>query len=133
MRLSQNELQEIFKYDFTDLWFLNDKYSDEFEDFIKLVNKTEPKNFDKIIDENLCKIFYDEEYAIWKERVMHAAILKYYSDDEQAAKMLYSLYNDEQSIRELLKNIVRKSIYEYFFYHQEAQIVQMIEEMWVNE
>lgn len=132
IELAKADLEEIFKSDFTDFWFLNDTYSDEFEEFLRLVDKTEPENFDKIIDENLDKIFYESEYKIWKERVMTVAILKHFSGDEKCAKKLYSLYNDEKSVRELLKNIVRKSIYEYCFAREEKARVQKIEEMWVN-
>lgn len=130
--LTEEELQDILKSEFTDFWFLNEKYSDEFEEFISLVNNTEPKDFDKIIDENLDNIFYKDEYNIWKERIMHVAVLKHFSNDEECAKKLYSLYNKENLVRELLKNIVRKSIYEYCFMKQEHERVRQIEEMWVN-
>ena len=33
-KLTNDEFEDILKYDFTDYWFLNSSYSDEFEDFI---------------------------------------------------------------------------------------------------
>ena len=50
----------------------------------------------------------------------------------KAAENLYSLYNDKELKREFFKNIIRKSIYEYYFARQNKEKVQAIENMWVK-
>lgn len=131
-QLSKKDFENILQYDFTDFWFLNSSYSDEFEEFIKILNKTAPENYEKIIDENLEKVFYDEEYKIWTERILHVSLLKHLAGEETAAQNLYSLYNDKELTREFLKNIIRKSIYEYYFAQNNAEKVSAIEKMWVK-
>ena len=130
--LSDNEFENILKSDFTDFWFLNEGYSDEFDDFLNLANQTEAEDFDKIIDENLEKVFFDSEYKIWSERILTAAKLKHFTGDKKDAQNLYSLYNDEKLTKELFKNILRKSLYEYYFAKQDDKKVSQIENMWVN-
>ena len=131
-KLNEQEFENILQADFTDYWFLNSDYSDEFEDFIKLLNETEPKDYEKIIEDNIDNIFYQEEKHVWYERILNVAILKYLAGSEKTAKALYSLYKDENYKRELLKNIVRKSIYEYYTAQKDADKVYEIEKMWVK-
>ena len=128
-QLSENEFEEILQSDFTDFWFLNSTYSDEFEEFLKLLD--EPKDFEKLIDENVEKIFFPEEYRIWSSRILNTALLKHLDGNEKIGENLYSLYNDKKLKREFFKNIIRKSIYEYFFAKKDKEKVQAIEEMWV--
>ncbi|CCY63648.1 putative uncharacterized protein [Clostridium sp. CAG:967] len=131
-KLDSSEFENILQADFTDYWFLNSDYSDEFEDFIKLLNETEPKDYEKIIDENIDKIFYPAEKHVWYERILNVSILKYLAGSENMASALYSLYKDEELKLELLKNIVRKSIYEYYTAQKDADRVYEIEKMWVK-
>lgn len=131
-KLTNDEFEDILKYDFTDYWFLNSSYSDEFEDFIKILEETKPQDYEKIIDENLEKVFYKEEYQVWSQRILHTSLLKYLAGEEKAAENLYSLYNDKELKREFFKNIIRKSIYEYYFARQNKEKIQAIENMWVK-
>ncbi len=131
-KLDKKEFEAVLEYDFTDYWFLNESYSDEFEDFIKLLNDTAPENYEKLIDENLEKIFYDEEYRIWSDRILNTALLKDISGDKKSAQNLYSLYNDKELKREFFKNIIRKSIYEYYFSKKDTGKIQAVEKMWVK-
>ena len=129
-KLSQNEFEAILKSDFTDFWFLNSTYSDEFEEFLKLLDK--PEDFEKLIDENLEKVFYAEEYRVWSDRILNVSLLKHLAGDEKTAQNLYSLYNDKTLKREFFKNILRKSIYEYYFAQKDEEKIRAIEEMWVQ-
>lgn len=131
-KLSKKEFESILQADFTDFWFLNENYSDEFEDFIKLANQTPAEDFDKIIDENIENVFFEDEYKIWTERILNVAKLKTFANEHILAENLYSLYNDKELIREFFKNILRKSLYEYFYAKKDEVKVQKIEEMWVN-
>ncbi len=131
-KLSTKEFEEILKYDFTDYWFLNSTYSDEYEEFLTNLENVNPQDYDAFIDSNLEKVFFDEEYKVWKERILHTAILKHFAGENKAAQNLYSLYNDKNLVREFLKNILRKSIYEYCFAKNEKEKIKAIEEMWVK-
>lgn len=131
-KLSQDEFETILKSDFTDYWFLNSTYSDEYEEFLKELALITPEDYDKFIDKNVEKVFFDSEFNIWHERIMHTAILKHFTGDYKTAKNLCSLYNDKKLVREFFKNILRKSIYEYYFAKNEKEKVSAIEEMWVK-
>ena len=132
-QLTDKDFYNVLTYDFTDYWFLNSTYSDEFEEFLKGIEKIETDDFEEYIENNIEKVFYPEEYRVWTERILNCAILKYYAKDEKAAQNLYSLYNDKKLIRELFKNILRKSIYEYFYAKEDIAKVKQIEDMWVKE
>ena len=131
-QLSKKEFEEILQSDFTDFWFLNSTYSDEFEDFLKILDNCSFQDYEQIIDANLDKIFYKEEYKIWTERILNMSMLKHIAKEEKTAQNLYSLYNDKELTREFLKNIIRKSIYEYYFAKNDKEKVKAIEEMWVK-
>lgn len=56
-KLTNDEFEDILKYDFTDYWFLNSSYSDEFEDFIKILEETKPQDYEKSLMKTLKKFF----------------------------------------------------------------------------
>lgn len=131
-QLSQKQFEEILVYDFTDYWFLNSTYSDEFEEFLREIETISCEKYDEFIDQNVEKVFYPEENIIWTNRILNCALLKHLAGEEKAAQNLYSLYNDKKLIRELYKNILRKSVYEYYFAKEDKERVQKIESMWVK-
>lgn len=131
-QLSQKQFEEILVYDFTDYWFLNSTYSDEFEEFLREIETISCEKYDEFIDQNVEKVFYPEENIIWTNRILNCALLKHLAGEEKAAQNLYSLYNDKKLIRELYKNILRKSVYEYYFAKNDKERVQKIESMWVK-
>ena len=131
-QLSQKQFEEILVYDFTDYWFLNSTYSDEFEEFLREIEMISCEKYDEFIDQNVEKVFYPEENIVWTNRILNCALLKHLAGEEKAAQNLYSLYNDKKLIRELYKNILRKSVYEYYFAKDDKERVQKIESMWVK-
>lgn len=131
-QLSQKQFEEILVYDFTDFWFLNSTYSDEFEEFLREIETISCEKYDEFIDQNVEKVFYPEENIVWTNRILNCALLKHFAGEEKAAQNLYSLYNDKKLIRELYKNILRKSVYEYYFAKDDKERVQKIESMWVK-
>ena len=130
--LSKQDFESILQADFTDFWFLDENYSDEFVEFLGLANQTDPKDFDKIIDENIEKVFFEDEYKVWTERILNTSVLKTLAGDIEMAENLFALYHDAKLIREFFKNILRKSLYEYYFSKKDEKAVKKIEEMWVN-
>ena len=131
-QLSQKQFEEILVYDFTDYWFLNSTYSDEFEEFLREIETISCEKYDEFIAQNVEKVFYPEENIVWTNRILNCALLKHLAGEEKAAQNLYSLYNDKKLIRELYKNILRKSVYEYYFAKKDKERVQKIESMWVK-
>lgn len=129
-KLDNKNFEEILNSDFMDYWFLNEGYSDEFDEFLKLLDN--PDDFEKLIDENLEKVFYPDEYSVWSKRILTTAILKKFAGDKITSKNLYLLYNDKVLIRDFFKHILRKSIYEYFFSKEDKEKIEKIEKMWVK-
>lgn len=144
-------LKDISTDEFTQHWFLDYSYSDEFDEMIEILNLKLQNNdykidFDKIIDLYLNTIFYPEELNIWSERLLMASYLKLSINEKDMAEKIYGLYNNENLKTEFLRNILRKSIYEYYFtlkYNTELNdgkfslneleyIIKMIESKWVE-
>lgn len=109
-QLTKNDFNKLLDEEFLSKWFLEYNYSDEFEEFI---NNTH-NNFDNAIDKNIDKIFYKEEKDVWSERILMCAYLTHSTNQDNTAKILYNLYYDEDLKLELYKNIIRKSVYEYY-------------------
>lgn len=120
MELSEDDLEKIMNMDFMAHWFLDSEYSSEFEEFLQTLNqhlKTDlgTFDFDRFIKDNLDNIFYSEEKIIWRERLLMCAYLKMLDRKDDEAALLYSLYFSDEYIEEMYLNIIRKSIYEYYF------------------
>jgi hypothetical protein len=144
-KLSKTEFEKILMDDFLDLWFLNETYSTEFEDFMSNLNAVLEQNenidIDFLIDEDLDNVFYPDEKDVWSERLLMTAYLKLQANEKERAQAIYSLYFDKKYKAELFKNIIRKSIYEcYAAYREQAggderldQIIDKIEKKWVKD
>lgn len=111
---SDKELNEIYLMDIAQRWFVDVDYSKEFSEFTSVLNKNLNKNFDTQIDENIDKIFTKSEKTLWNKRFLNSAYLKYLASENIDAQLLYALYFDENAKTKVLKNILRKSIYEYY-------------------
>lgn len=150
-KLSLDNLKELLRDEFTKHWFLDYGYSDEYDGLVnslnkKLLNHDYKLDFDKIIDEHFENIFDATEYRIWSERLLMSAFLKLLTDRKDFAEKIYGLYFDEVLKKEFFKNIIRKSIYEYYFglkYNTELNdgkfslneldyIIKLIESKWVQ-
>ncbi len=111
---------KIETYEFMEHWFLDAHYSSEFETFLQKLNESvtsDLKNtdFDSLINQNIDLIFYTEEREIWRKRLLNCAYLKMLDNKHNDASNLLAIYNDNNVFSEVLKNILRKSIYEYYF------------------
>jgi hypothetical protein len=117
--LSQGDFDKICLSDIAQKWFLDTDFSDEFADFITIINKEYKKenydiNLDRAIEDNFDELFNKKEHKRWTKRFLMSAYLKYLANEKAEAQRLYSLYFDEKFTHEMLVNIVRKSIYEYY-------------------
>lgn len=117
--LTKKELDKICLAEETQKWFLDTDFSIKFYDFTEKLNNNFKKDnydidLDEAIDEDLHKLIDKNEEKIWAKRIMNVAYLKYLANEKNLAGLFYALYFDEDAKEELFRNIIRKSIYEYF-------------------
>lgn len=138
---SDIDIQQISTSDFTQKWFLEPTYSDEFEELLSI----DTDNYESLIEDYVDKVFYNEENKVWSERLLATAYLQLQIGDLKSAQDLYNLYFNKDLKRELFKNILRKSVYEYYIslkYNTELndgkysireldRIISNLEDMWV--
>ena len=139
--VTHSDIDKLFNMDFTAKWFMNAGYSDEFDYLLQ----QDTADLNKLVNDNIYKVFYPEEQRIWTERLISTSYLKFCENERHDAELLYSLYFDEAGKQEFLKNILKKSIYEYYVslkFNTELnngrytlkeldEIISAIEEMWV--
>lgn len=117
--LTKKELDKICLAEETQKWFLDTDFSIKFYDFTEKLNNNFKKDnydidLDEVIDEDLHKLIDKNEEKIWAKRIMNVAYLKYLANEKNLAGLFYALYFDEDAKEELFRNIIRKSIYEYY-------------------
>ena len=117
--LTKKELDKICLAEETQKWFIDTDFSVKFYDFTEKLNNNFKKDnydidLDEAIDEDLSKLIDKDEEKIWSKRIMNVAYLKYLANEKNLAGLFYALYFDEDAKHELFKNIIRKSIYEYY-------------------
>lgn len=121
--LSNEDLEEIYMFDFIQKWFFDTDYNEEFKALISNLNSKIGANdfkidFETVVKEYLNKIFTTTQKSCLDKRILMSAYLKYLSEGRpnahEEAQMLYSLYLDEDKKLKLSENIIRKSIYEYY-------------------
>lgn len=118
--LTQKDFDKICLSDVAQKWFLDTDFSDEFSEFISKINDgykdgNYEQDLDKMIEENLEAIIPTKATKKWKDRILTSAYLKYLANEKAEAQRLYSLYFDNESLKKMYENIIRKSIYEYYF------------------
>lgn len=117
--LTDEDLDKIYEFDFVQRWFFDTEYSDVFKALMDNLNSSIAANdlnfeFEGIVEDNLNLIFDSEQKDLLDKRILMSAYLSHLAGKKDEAKLLYSLYFDEAKKLELAKNIIRKSIYEYY-------------------
>lgn len=149
-KLNENDIKTLETDEFTVHWFLDYSYSSEFDQMIDTLNKSlqidaHKIDFENIVNENLPVIFYPDERKTWSKRLLISSYLKLMTGEKEIAGKIFNLYFDENGIDEFLTNVLRKSIYEYYFslkYNTEMNngkfslneldyIISLIEKRWV--
>lgn len=118
-KLAEKDFDKVCLSDIAQKWFLDTDFSDEFSEFISMLNKEyHSANYEQDLDEaiknNIEKIIPKKDTKKWKNRILTSAYLKYLANEKAEAQRLYSLYFDDESMKKMFVNIVRKSIYEYY-------------------
>lgn len=149
--LTQEEMQEVLSENFMSHWFMDSTYSSEFEEFLANLNLSVKNNlneidFDRIVDDNIEKLFDKEEKRIRAKRLLICAYLKKLDKKTKTAQAICTIYKCEENFSQLLKFILQKSIYEYYvnlkFNTEENsekftlaeldKIIEKIEQKWVQ-
>ncbi len=139
--VTKSDLEFALNDDYCAKWFLNAGYSDEFEH----VCNAGTDNFDKLVEENVDKVFYNEEKEIWSKRLLSVAYLKLEENDISSAEIYFNLYYNDMLKQEMYKQILKRSIYEYYVnlkFNTELNngkyslreldtIIKQIEDLWV--
>lgn len=117
--LSEENLEQIFMFDFVQRWFFDVESNDEFRTFIENLNENIKENnmsfdFNELVTQKLPKIFTIEQKDLLDKRILMSSYLKLLSENNEDAQFLYSLYFDEDKKKELAETILKKSIYEYY-------------------
>jgi hypothetical protein len=117
--LSEKDLEKICLLDFVQRWFFDTENNSDFKSFISVLNSRISANdfgfdLEETINKNLDKIFISEQKNLLDKRILMSTYLKYLAGENEDAMLLYSLYFDENKKSEVAKNIIRKSVYEYY-------------------
>ena len=87
------------------------QYSDEFQSVLKELKSTE--NLDKLVEESIEKVFYEQEKYAWYLKLVMVAYIKLAIGKDGEASEIYGLAVDENLKQEFYKIILQQSIYEY--------------------
>lgn len=126
-------------------WFLDYQYSNEFENLLKKIKSA--SSLDELVNTELDSVFYSEEKEEWVEKLVMCAYLRYSTGADSDAQILYGISKDENALKELFTNILKRSIYEYLMIvkydktvetygltHEEIEgNIKYIEEKWVRD
>ena len=125
-------------------WFLDYQYSDEFENLLKEIKSA--NSLDELVNKHLDKVFYPEEKEEWVKKLVMCGYLRYCAGKDNEAQIIYGISKDENALKELYTNILKRSIYEYLtiikydktvetygLTHEEIAVnIRYIEEKWVQ-
>lgn len=110
-KVTKGIIDKLDKMNVSAHWFMDYQYSDEFENTLKGIKTCE--NLDELVDENLDKVFYEEEKSEWTKKLILSAYIKYSIRKDDEAQILYGITKDEAVLKELFRDILKRSIYEY--------------------
>lgn len=108
--VDESIITELSKMKISTHWFLDYQYSDEYE---QVLNELKDGNLDDIVENNLSRVFYEEEQSEWIQKLITAAYMKFVIGKDSEAAQIYGITKNKEIFLELLKNIFMRSIYEY--------------------
>lgn len=92
-------------------WFLDGNYSPEFTAMLKQLKEAE--NLEELVNENLDKVFDRTEDEFWTKKIIISAYLKFVIGKGGEAGLIYGVARNNTVKRELFREILKRSIYEY--------------------
>lgn len=110
-RVTASTITNLSKMGVSAHWFLDCKYSDEFEYLLTQLKDTD--NLDELVKNNVNKIFYTEEKIEWVKKLILSAYIKYEIGKDEQASEIYGISQDDKTLEKLFEEILKRSIYEY--------------------
>ena len=93
-------------------WFLDSEYSSAFSQMIKELKSQ--NDIEKILNNNFDNIFDDAEKQEWVDKLVFCSYIKYVLGKNDEACEVYSLALDKEKFDLFLREMLKRSIYEYF-------------------
>lgn len=117
IELNKSKLKKLYREDYLDKWFFTASDSEQFKTMIDEFTSDADLNLEKIeekIDE-YCGLIWDSSLCQKLDsQIINTAYLIYILEDIENAQTLYSILNDKKTKEEMMINIIKKSVYEYF-------------------
>lgn len=110
-KVDADSINALSKMKISAHWFMDEKYSPEFEDLLKELNGC--NDLQALTDKHFDKIFTAEEKKLWVDKLIFSAYIKYTKGKDAQAGMILGITKDETVLNELFTNILKRSIYEY--------------------
>lgn len=143
-KVDSSIIEELAKMKISEHWFLDSGYSSEFDEVLRELKSTQ--NLDELVENNLDKVFYEQERHAWIKKLYMAAYIKFAIGKDSEAAELLGLINSDELLSKMFEIILRRSIYEYLavvkynksidkydLTHDEINDkIKYIEEKWVN-
>ena len=110
-------------------WFLDGYYSDEFEELLKSAKGCE--DLESVVNQNIDKVFYEEEKECWIKKLYMAAYIKFVIGKKEEAQQIYALIFNSPLLEKFFDNLLKRSIYEYFMtikYNRDINILKYSDE-----
>lgn len=143
-KIDISALNELNDMKITTHWFMDSKYSEEFENLLKNLHGSE--DLDAVINAHYDKIFTPDEQKLWIDKLIFSAYIKYTKGKDIQAGTILAIAENKQVLKELFFNILKRSIYEYLMlakYDKDAELyglthneiedkIKFIEDRWVQ-
>lgn len=118
-KLSEAEHTRFCMMNFIQKWFFSPQDNDIFGKLIynldEMVKNGDFKfDLENIVEKYLPEIFQIDKTDLLDKRLLMSAYLKYLAGYKTDASIIFSVYSDKHKKTDLMKNILRKSIYEHY-------------------
>lgn len=110
-KVDESIFSELKNMKISSRWFMDAHYSDGFEELIKEL-KTE-NDLNKLVNKHFDNIFNPEEIKSWQDKLIMSTYIKYIIGKPDEASCIYGLYCNKDLFKKFLKEILKRSIYEY--------------------
>lgn len=118
IQLNKKIVNILYTTNYIDKWFFTPKDNEEFknliDDFINQENLT-LEYIEEAINNVFDEIWKEETDALFLQNIITTCYLFGYTDFTDYAKILYSVLYNEELKRGMKSDMIKKSVYEYFF------------------
>lgn len=117
--LTEDKFENLVSSSYFDCWFLKEGDNTFYDEFLDECTKTRDiKQIDLLIEKYIPKIFDDDFYD---KKLIHQALFLHFAELHDYSKACYTLTSEYEYRHKLYKEILRKSIYQYFLQKVQTQ------------